>query len=209
MQIPANECYRFSHKIPSYRFDGRRIEFLKGTLVLDPLLGPNKHGDCFSFDDPFLLERSKAYPLWSAILYIVDKQRNGIGLDNQENIRRQSEICNINWIKDPEDIADESIDEEKPNLEDILSPAFRGIEGTNPERVERDIFSRNLNIKLRDFQDPKSEKDFELGQIWAFHNELDGLPHYYARINNFMTSQGMVEVTLLEPHPLAEEDALG
>lgn len=206
VQIPANECYRFSHKITSYRFDGRRIEFLKGTFVLDPLLIPRKHGECFSFDDPFLLDRSKAHPLWSAILHIVDKQRNGVGLDGQENIQQQSAICNLNWTNDQDVIAVEEMDEEKPNLEDISPPIVHGVESINPEEDEHHAFPRPLNIKFHDFQDPKLKKDFELGQIWALHSEFDGLPHSYARIYNFTTSLEIMEVILLEPHPMAEEE---
>lgn len=203
VQIPINECCRFSHKIPSYRFDGRRVEFLKGTFVLDPLLVPKKDGECFSFDDPFLLERSKACPFWSAILFIVDKQRNGISLDGRDNIHQQSRICNINWTKYPDVMVDE--DDEKPNIGEMSPAAVNGIEGLNPEGVEHDVTQRYLNIKLHDFQDPKLKQEFELGQIWALHSEFDGLPHSYARINNLI-SREMVEVTLLEPHPMSEEE---
>lgn len=205
VQIPADECYRFSHKIPSHRFDGRKIEFLKGTFVLDPLLVPKKQGEYFSFDDPFLLERSKVHPVWSTILYIVDKQRNGMSLDGQEIAGQQSEICILKSTKDPEEIIVETIDEEKPNFGEI-STAVHGIEFANPAGDEHGIVHRHLNIKLHDFHDSKSRKDFELGQIWALHSDFDGLPHSYARIDNFIDSQEKVEMTLLEPHPIAEEE---
>ncbi|ONK58611.1 uncharacterized protein A4U43_C09F14840 [Asparagus officinalis] len=92
--IPVNEFYRFSHKIPSYRFDENcRKKFLRGAFVLDPFMVPQKSADYFSFSDPFLLERSKVRPGSSAIEHFINKQRNPISVASQENNHKQPKIA--------------------------------------------------------------------------------------------------------------------
>lgn len=182
--IPGNECYRFSHRIPSYQFDGRGKQFLKGAFILDPLLVPKNDGECFSFDDPFILERINSRPLWSIILYIVDKQRNGVSVDgNRNNNFTLKAVPNTSVVEKMVDIV-------KPN-----------------HRVEHeDTVHEDLNIKLHDFGDVISSLDFVTAQIWAIHNEIDGLPNTYVCISNVTDARVMVEVTLIEPHPITEEE---
>ncbi|ONK58604.1 uncharacterized protein A4U43_C09F14770 [Asparagus officinalis] len=167
--VPVNEFHRFSHTIPSYRFDEKcSKEFFRGAFVLNPFLVPLKHDEPYSFNDPFLAQIPKVQSSWSAIQYFVNKQRKSISMASQANSYEDSENCTLSLSVEQEQIIVENLREGEPNIGEI-SPAE--VHVSERMECEADEHETIHHIKFHDFEDSKSEST--LNQVRCGHSAID------------------------------------
>lgn len=154
---------------------------------------------------PFHSGRSKAHSIWLASGDSTGG-KNRVNFYNQKKTCDQLQNCVKNIMEELESISGQNGGERKQSQEEISHVTVHGSQGIEVEPIEDETNCRQFNLNFHDFDDSESENNFELDQIWALYSEVDGLPHSYARINKFIPLEGQVEVTLLEPHPMAESE---
>ncbi|KAF8400056.1 hypothetical protein HHK36_015931 [Tetracentron sinense] len=221
--IPKNDIYRFSHQIPAYRIRRKGDEeILEGSVVLDPQLMSHYVTKSYSFGQSSLSEcltneersREIQHPHLAPHCH-VEEEKNGIELENQEKTHNRFEFSSTHVT--------EKMEKRKGTAEEVnLFPHEANLrkQGDRRVRVEgdaieqetlllegetSDIFEQS-NIEFHDLDNFDSSKNYELDQIWALYDDLDGMPRSYARINRFIPTELKLEVTLLEPHAVAEEE---
>ncbi|CAM6075402.1 unnamed protein product [Sphagnum tenellum] len=86
----------------------------------------------------------------------------------------------------------------------------------NVEKMEMDFFLQNqldsgqtddenhreinvLSADFHDFDENRTEKDFEVNQFWALYDDQDGMPRFYGRISEISLNPFHVSVKWLEP----------
>ncbi|PIA26092.1 hypothetical protein AQUCO_10000034v1 [Aquilegia coerulea] len=62
------------------------------------------------------------------------------------------------------------------------------------------------NTTFNDLDGFNVKKYFELNQVWALWHDVDGMPRSYARIHQVLPAELKVEVALLEPQPMTNEE---
>ncbi|CAN0897542.1 Chaperone protein dnaJ 49 [Linum grandiflorum] len=76
--------------------------------------------------------------------------------------------------------------------------------GTSENGNESELAGEQIHcptVEFSDFGKGRSVSSFNVDQIWAIYDESDGMPRFYARINEVLSSGFKLLVTWLEPCP--------
>ncbi|KAF8400058.1 hypothetical protein HHK36_015933 [Tetracentron sinense] len=223
-EIPKNDIYRFSHQIPAYRIRRKGDEeILEGSVVLDPQLMSHYVTNSYSFGQSSLSEcltnEERSWEIQPPHLDNprghVEEEKNGIELENQVKTHNRFEFSSTHLT--------EKMEKRKGTSEEVnLFPHEANLrkQGDERIRVEGDAIEQEMlplegetknifeqsNLECHDLDNFDYSKNYELDQIWALYDDLDGMPRSYARINRFIPTELKLEVTLLEPHAMIEEE---
>ncbi|KAF8400057.1 hypothetical protein HHK36_015932 [Tetracentron sinense] len=172
-EIPKNDLYRFLHQIPDYRI--RRKECLTNE------------------------EKREIQPPHLALHCPVEEEKNGIELENQEKTHNRFEFSSTHLT--------EKMEKRKGTAEEVnLFPHEANLrkQGDGRVRVEGgaieqemlllegetgDIFEQS-NFEFHDLDNFDSSKNYELDQIWALYDDLDGMPRSYEQLHPYGTKAG-------------------
>ncbi|XWS64843.1 hypothetical protein CRYUN_Cryun05aG0039100 [Craigia yunnanensis] len=60
--------------------------------------------------------------------------------------------------------------------------------------------------EFSDFEKQRAENCFDVNQVWAIYDTLDGMPRFYARVKKVFNSGFKLRITWLEPNPHEENE---
>ncbi|XP_074327292.1 uncharacterized protein LOC141665209 [Apium graveolens] len=153
-KIEPKELFRFSHRIPSFRINGKDIP--KGSFELDPTCLPTnlEEIDLLASEE---IKSNKMHPVGSCSTFASKnhaEQRNNFADEKDQILQFDS---NGNTFKNPGE-------------KSCITPASREEANTIPDP------------ETYSFDTYKSIDKFETGQVWALYSDEDGLPKKYAKI---------------------------
>ncbi|XP_026413467.1 uncharacterized protein LOC113309264 [Papaver somniferum] len=152
-QIPSNEMLRFSHKVPSFRTNGKEREDVpEGYFELDPRCLPNYLEEVSGFID---MEAETIDDNINGSLKAVSKEKHPMHHKGKED----ASISKEDKRADSSNRIAEEVSKQQPVVSFFDNPDFY------------------------DFDRDKSEECFAVDQMWAMFDDLDGMPRFYARIN--------------------------
>ncbi|XP_020220735.1 uncharacterized protein LOC109803532 [Cajanus cajan] len=175
-QIPSAELFRFSHRVPSFKMTGQeRVGVPVGSYELDPVSLPLNIEE---IDVPEDLEvMAGCFPSTGTSTRSSDmsKFKNSEGCTSTAKVnlkRSNSEEEN----KDPID--------------------HNGNDSSAPSASAEDDAFEIPDPVFCNFDAERSLEKFQIGQIWAFYCDEDGLPKYYGQIKQVRTSLTSPELEL-------------
>ncbi|XP_061374350.1 uncharacterized protein LOC133316595 [Gastrolobium bilobum] len=176
-QIPSVELFRFSHRVPSFKMTGQeRVGVPVGSYELDPV----------------------SLPMNLEEIAVPEDLEGKVGLGPSVGMSTRSSET-LKFVMKPEgDASIAKVNLERSNsaeenkdpvdhIDDVNAPSASGTEAI--EIPDPQFFN---------FDAAKSLEKFQIGQIWAFYGDEDGLPKYYGQIEEVRTSPDFqLQVTYL------------
>jgi len=158
-QIPPLELFRFSHRVPSFKMTGEeKAGVPTGSYELDPGALPENFEEKVGHGSCGVdCENTGASDRSEPLMTSVGGR--SIPKDNLEG---------NSLVRENKDSVDERDDCCAP-----LAPRYKTIEIPDTQ--------------FFNFDSGRSLERFQIGQIWAFYSDEDGLPKYYGHINKIVT----------------------
>ncbi|RZC55450.1 hypothetical protein C5167_014304 [Papaver somniferum] len=171
LHIPPNEILRFSHRVPSYRMNGKeREDVFEGCFELDPASLPR---DIEKISDPIHVE--------------VNIGRGDTDSDGSLISSRMERTSKPQESRNPDENAGQPIQKNPIGSDPVTNPDVLDTMGnvekqrsTSPSFV--DPIKSNPEALYYNFEKDKFPNKFVPGQIWAVYCEFDGMPKFYAHI---------------------------
>ncbi|XAR57137.1 hypothetical protein NMG60_11025172 [Bertholletia excelsa] len=180
-QIPPNQIFRFSHRIPSIPMTGEEREDVpKGSFELDPASLPTNLEEIAVSEDVKMVA-AKIHSDVSCSQSPTEKMKSVTA--SEANASR----CQVNKKSksDPQHITSNNCTKD---LDDDLP--------STPEPFEIP------ESEFYNFEVEKFPEKFQVGQIWALYSDEDGLPKYYAQIKKIdCHPEFKLHITWLAPCP--------
>ncbi|KAI3885959.1 hypothetical protein MKX03_002718 [Papaver bracteatum] len=207
-QIPSNEMIRFSHRVPSFRTNGKeRKNIPEGYFELDPCSLPSNLEEISETVDGSTnsslksVSKEKQPTLQKRKTPEADSTLDGNSPGGIKSVRMPNRCYkNPNEGMRAAEASDGLLDESKAtSVSDGKKNAAAHTKEMSPDgvstvpgRVDEHIpcppsylkTSEMLNTEFCNFNRERSREKFQTGQIWALYCKLDRLPKIYARIES-------------------------
>ncbi|KAL2341177.1 hypothetical protein Fmac_009117 [Flemingia macrophylla] len=177
-QIPSAELFRFSHRVPSFKMTGReRVGVPVGSYELDPV----------------------ALPLNIEETAVPGDLDVKVGCcPSTGTSTRSSDMSK--FMNSQGDPSTAKVNLERGNsAEEIKDPVDHIGNGSSaPSASAEDDAFEIPDPVFCNFDAERSIEKFQIGQVWAFYSDEDGLPKYYGQIKQLRTSPDLeLQVTFL------------
>ncbi|RDX68123.1 hypothetical protein CR513_52917, partial [Mucuna pruriens] len=165
-QIPPLELFRFSHRVPSFKMTGEEgVGVPTGSYELDPAALPVNHEEIAV---PENLD--------------VKVGHSSSGSDNTRSSDRSKPLMTSGG-----DASISKVNSERSNLAREIKDS---VDGSDICCAHPQPSSETIEIpdtQFFNFDAGRSLEKFQIGQIWAFYSDEDGLPKYYGQISKIET----------------------
>ncbi|MCL7046029.1 hypothetical protein MKW94_011720 [Papaver nudicaule] len=185
-QIPSNEMLRFSHRVPSFRTNGReRNDVPEGYFELDPASLPSNLEEVSDFIDgkAETVDGKMNGSFKSVLEEKAHMPKNMTHLDGSPpgGNRSSSKMSNGCCKNADEENVKESVP--KRSTSDGVTAKAELVSEQIPSSPSSPIDPDELpDSEFHSFEVDKAVDQFQAGQVWAVYCELDGMPKYYALI---------------------------
>ncbi|KAI3870876.1 hypothetical protein MKW92_001665 [Papaver armeniacum] len=188
-QIPSNQMLIFSHRVPSFRTNGReRRDVPEGYFELDPASLPSNLEEVSDHIDG--KAETVGGEINGSLKSVLEEKphmpKNGVTAKAESKTSSTSDGVTAKAESKTSSTSDgvtakaERVPEQTPH-----SPTI------DPCELPETVFYT--------FEDDKTEEKFQAGQVWALYCELDGLPKYYGLIKKVeSTPEFKVNIQWLE-----------
>ncbi|XP_026449007.1 uncharacterized protein LOC113349276 [Papaver somniferum] len=186
-QIPSNQMLRFSHRVPSFRTNGReRKDVPEGYFELDPASLPSNLEEVSDHIDG--KAETVGGEINGSLKSVLEEKphmpKNDVTAKAESNMPKNGVTAKAESMT--------------PGTSDgVTAKAERAPEQTpssptiDPQELPESVFYS--------FEDDKTEEKLQAGQVWALYCELDGLPKYYGLIKKVeSTPEFKVNIQWLE-----------
>ncbi|KAG4945824.1 hypothetical protein JHK87_041831 [Glycine soja] len=176
-QIPSTELFRFSHRVPSFKMTGQeRVGVPVGSYELDPVSLP------MNLEEIAVAEH----------LEVKEGHCPSSGVGT-----RYSDMSKFTMNSEGEASTEKVKWERSNSAEENKDPVDHIGNGSDPSASAADAFEIP-DPEFCNFDAERSLEKFQVGQIWAFYGDEDGLPKYYGQIKRVKSSPDLeLQVTYL------------
>ncbi|KAK7363638.1 hypothetical protein VNO77_05788 [Canavalia gladiata] len=164
--IPSTQLFRFSHRVPSFKMNGQEGAGVPvGSYELDPA----------------------ALPMNLEEIPVPENLDVNVGQSSSggENARSSDRLEPL--MASVEDTSIPIVNLERSNLAEESKDYVDGSDNRHAPPASTPATVEVPDTQFFNFDAGRSLEKFQIGQIWAFYSDEDGLPKYYGQINKIET----------------------